>query len=276
MELTIQILAEETVRRAGLLAEHGLAFWVEFQSRRFLFDTGQLLALKWNGERLGVNLAVLDFVALSHGHYDHTGGLEAVLKACSKLCPVFAHPDIFQKKFHKKGETRRFIGIPRTREAYETLGAKFQIESGWQELAPGVYLTGEIPRKTDFETIEPGFEVQADTGFVPDAIWDDQALVLKTSKGAVVLLGCGHAGVVNTLQAIREHLHLEYFYAILGGFHLVNASEERIHRTVEALREFSFYWISPLHCTGFRARAEIFRAFPEQFVDLHTGDNLAF
>ncbi len=276
MELRLEILVEETARRTGLLAEHGLSFYVEFGGKRFLFDTGQLFALQWNAERLNVDFSSLDFVALSHGHYDHTGGLEAVLKTRGNPLPVFAHPDVFRERFHRKPDGLHAIGIPKSRQAYEALGAIFHLNSGWSELAPGIHLTGEISRKTAFESGEPDLVLQTENGLQPDPIHDDQALVLETSKGAVLLLGCGHSGFVNTLKAVQQRLHLDYFYRILGGFHLTAAPEERIRKTVEALGQFSFHTISPMHCTGFRARAALWRAFPEQFEDLHTGDLIQF
>ena len=276
MELHFHILAEETVRRAGLLAEHGLSVYLEFRGKRFLFDTGQMWALQWNAARLHLDLSSLDFIVLSHGHYDHTGGLEKVLQTCRRKCPIFAHPDIFQKKVHRKQAEERFIGMPLSQERYESLGADFHLGTKWREIESGLFLTGEIPRKTNFETVESEFAVQTEGKLVPDPIRDDQALVLETSKGPVVFLGCGHSGLVNTLQAVQHELGLDYFYAVIGGFHLVQASETRIRRTVSELKKISFRYISPMHCTGFRARTAIFRAFPKQFLDLHVGNECEF
>ncbi|NOY78805.1 MAG: MBL fold metallo-hydrolase [Calditrichaeota bacterium] len=274
-EARIKILVEETVRRAHLIAEHGLSILIEFRGQKILFDTGQFKALFWNAPQLGVDLKKLDAVVLSHGHYDHTGGLAELIDQRGAV-PVFAHPDVFQKRFHVTETSSREIGMPWNRDTLEAKGARFHLNRNLTEIFPDVFTTGEIPRENDFEIIEKGFQIQKGAGFSRDAIRDDQALVLKTQKGLVVILGCGHSGVVNTLSAVGRAFGTTRFYAILGGFHLVRASEHRIHQTIGALRELSFDIISPMHCTGFRARAELYKAFPEKFRDWHVGDTGSF
>ncbi len=270
-EMVIKILVEETVRRANLLAEHGISVFVEFAGKQFLFDTGQMTALTWNAPRLGVDLKAIDAVILSHGHYDHTGGLLELLKQRGAV-PIFGHPDIFLRRFHVTENGPRDVGNPWDRETLERAGAQFHLNRKFTEIFPNVFTTGEIPRENDFETIERGFQIQKEGRFVHDDIGDDQALVLNTKKGLVVIFGCGHSGLANTLVAISKFFGTKTVYAILGGFHLVQASEQRIQKTIEALREFSFEIISPMHCTGFPASAEIYRAFPVQFRDWHVGD----
>ena len=270
-ELSLKILVEETVRRANLLAEHGISIWIEFRGQHFLFDTGQLMALRWNAPRLEINLEEIDAVILSHGHYDHTGGLADFLRERGEV-PVYAHPDIFVKRFHVTGGLKRDVGIQWEKGTLESMGAKFHFQKTFTEIFPDVFLTGEIPRKNDFETIESGFQIQTGEALTPDMIWDDQALVLNTAKGLVVIFGCGHSGLVNTLTYIGKIFNKKHFHLIMGGLHLINASEIRIKKTIEALEAFSFDHIAPLHCTGFRASAEIFKAFPKKYRDWHVAD----
>ena len=272
--LRITVLVENTAGARGLQAEHGLALWVEADGTDILFDTGQGMVLSFNADALGIDLADADAVVLSHGHYDHTGGLERVLNDLGRAA-VYVHPRAFDAKFGRwdKG-AGTCIGSPiRDVERIRAKVAQVVFTTGPTKLADGVWVTGEIPRRNTFEdTGGPFFLDEACTK--ADPLIDDQALYVESAAGVVVLTGCGHAGLVNTLDYVSELTGCTHMHAVLGGFHLVGAPEERIARTVEALRRYDVQRIGPAHCTGRPATAQILTALPERFVALATGSQL--
>ena len=272
--LRITVLAENTAGARGLLAEHGLALWVEADRTNILFDTGQGMVLTRNAKALDIDLAETDAVVLSHGHYDHTGGLDQVLSGLGRAA-VYVHPRAFDAKFGRWGDgTGTCIGSPiRDVERIRAQVTQVVATTGPTKLADGVWVTGEIPRHTDFEdTGGPFFLDEACTK--ADPLIDDQALYVESAAGVVVLTGCGHAGLVNTLDYVSELTGCRRMCAVLGGFHLVGATEERIARSVEALRRYDVQRIGPAHCTGRPATAQILTAFPERFVALATGSQV--
>jgi 7,8-dihydropterin-6-yl-methyl-4-(beta-D-ribofuranosyl)aminobenzene 5'-phosphate synthase len=274
--IAITVLVENTVADERLLAEHGLAVWIECNAGRVLFDTGQGPALAPNAERLGVDLSTADAIALSHGHYDHTGGLPAALDAAPKAT-VYAHPAALDPKFAHSGEPRpRRIGMPpASAKALTRHKGRFAETTGPTEVMEGIFLTGEVPRVTDFEeTGGPFFLDEACT--LADRMLDDQALYFTSGEGPVLVVGCAHAGIVNTMRYVAELTGAGSFACVMGGMHLVGASDERIGRTIEAFRAFGVRRIGPAHCTGSEAGARFRQAFPASFFSCHAGCRLEF
>ncbi len=262
--LRITTLVENTAGRPGLLAEHGFALWLELGPHRVLFDTGAGEALFANAERLGIDLAAAEAIFLSHGHYDHTGGLGQMLQIAPHAT-VFAHPDAFVPKFAcMKDGTSRAIGMPSlNEEMVRAQAGKLVLERGPLEITPGLTGTGEVPRVTTFE--DTGGPFFADPGCMqPDPLTDDQSLFFESSKGTVVILGCAHSGVINTLMYIRELTDGRPIHAVLGGMHLGAASPERMEETIRALGEFDVECLAPAHCTGMAASVALWNAFPEK------------
>lgn len=274
--LDITVLVENRAGRRNVLAEHGLALWLEVSGRNILFDTGQGMALPHNAEALGVDLANAHDVVLSHGHYDHTGGL-AAMRDLLHATNLYVHPAAFQPKFAvADGVGGRYSGSP--------LGSIEELQRhipsivptpGPTRIAEGVWVSGEIPRRNDFEDVGGPFYLD-EGGTIPDALVDDQAMYIETAKGIVVLLGCAHAGLVNTLDYIADIAGQRGFHAVLGGMHLGGASEERIARSIATLRDYDLRVIAPVHCTGPRATARIRDAFPDRFVELSSGSVISF
>ncbi|WP_316347763.1 MBL fold metallo-hydrolase [Desulfuromonas acetoxidans] len=264
MKLTI--LCENTVGRAiPAIGEHGFACWLETDDGSFLIDTGQGFGIIQNARVLEKDLSQFDGVVLSHGHYDHAGGLEAVLRIRGEV-PVYAHPDIFEPRFSRTPHSLRFIGIPQRRELLETLGAQFHETPQFQQIAEQVFVTGAIPRTSDFE-VGDGNLVQPDGqgGYIADPFADDMAVVVDTPKGLVVILGCAHSGIINTLNYIAEVMQREHFYAVVGGTHLGPVSSEQFELTVAALQGFNIEKIGVSHCTGQARAAQLRNLFPSQF-----------
>ncbi|HNQ22866.1 MAG TPA: MBL fold metallo-hydrolase [Phycisphaerae bacterium] len=270
-EVRVTVLVDNYVRRQGLLAEHGWACWVETPAGRVLFDTGQGWALWHNVRELGIALETADALVLSHGHYDHTGALAGVLERAPGA-RVYAHPAALDAKYGRSSDGRvRAIGVPQEGVGVRArLAPRLVPTRGPTEIGPGVWVTGEVPRVTDFERPSGGFYLDAAEG-VPDPVLDDQALLLHTAAGIVVVLGCAHAGVVNTLQFVRTLQPREPIAAVLGGMHLSGASEERILRTVEALAALDVREVVPAHCTGQAARAKLAAGLPGRCLSAEVG-----
>ena len=256
--IRITLLADNTVSVRTARGEHGLCFHIKSGDRRLLFDTGQGLVLSDNACALGIDLGAVDTIVLSHGHYDHTGGLPTVLAAAHAPVAVHAHPDALQLKFHGA----RAIGMPpAARDALRTPTCRLLLSREPGEVAPGIFCTGEIPRRHAEETPEEIFHLDSD-GQTPDALLDDQSLFLSTPQGTVVLLGCAHAGVMNILDHVRRLTDHRPIRAVLGGMHLGKASAGRLQWTLDSLRRIGPGLLVPLHCTGMPATAALWHEFP--------------
>ena len=260
--MTITVLADNTVVSRHALGEHGLAVWIDTGELCLLFDTGQGRALAENARALRSDLDAVDTIVLSHGHYDHAGGLADVVRVAACPVTVHAHPDVLAPKYQRVEAGPREIGLPaESRQALADAHCRFIASRGPVEIGPGIWTTGEIPRvHPEEEAAEPFFRDAE--GEEADRLLDDQALFVETSGGTVVLLGCAHAGPINTLDHIRTLTDGRPVRAVLGGMHLRMASEARIEWTVRELRRFDIGLLAPMHCTGAKAIAELWSAFP--------------
>ena len=274
MTRRITIICDNSVGPiSGTLGEHGFAALVELDGESILFDTGQGRTLLHNAARMNKELGRVERVVLSHGHYDHTSGLKPLLAAYGQK-EILAHPGVFGRRYRVKdtGESIS-IGIPETEESLRGLGATFDLSDAFREIASGMYLTGAVPRTTTFETGDSGLFCD-EAGCRPDHVQDDQSLAILTDKGIVLLLGCCHAGLINTIEMVRERTGVEEIRSIVGGTHLGFCSSQQLDATVSALRELRVGKIYGGHCTGFSAAARLYREFPGQFHPAMVGTTL--
>jgi 7,8-dihydropterin-6-yl-methyl-4-(beta-D-ribofuranosyl)aminobenzene 5'-phosphate synthase len=269
-------------KRGPVMAENGISFLAEIFSEsvvyRVLFDCGFTSAvIGHNMRNLGVAASQIDHIVISHGHPDHCGDLPGVLKQIGHPVPVAVHPDAFWPRYLKlaNGETSPYLNHSINQRLWEDAGARLIMNEGAVEVGPGTVATGYIHRSVPFEPPTPVGDGGATLYHVykgrtqPDVVPDDQALAINVKgKGLVVLTGCAHAGIVNSIHAAQEATGVKDVYAIFGGFHLgfPGVPEENTHHTIEALRRLKPQILSPMHCTGFKAISTISRALPDVFL----------
>jgi len=266
MGLRITTLSDNTAGRGRFLAEWGLSFLVETDEVNILFDTGKSISASHNAATVRFDLNQIDKIVLSHGHNDHTGGLRQILRKMKKEIEIIAHPDIWSAKYRRRqGEADKYIGIPFQRQKLESLGARFNLTTKPLKITDSIMTTGEIPMVTEFEQIDPNLFVKEDGGLQPDKLLDDLALVIKTEAGLVVVLGCAHHGIINTLYHAQQLTGVKSIHAILGGAHLISASKERIRLTIAALKELGVQRLGLCHCTDMPAACLLAQEFGDRF-----------
>jgi 7,8-dihydropterin-6-yl-methyl-4-(beta-D-ribofuranosyl)aminobenzene 5'-phosphate synthase len=259
-----------------MLAEHGLSLLVTVyqgeNKHTLLFDTGySKIGVPYNMKQMEIDVGQIEAIILSHGHMDHTGSFYTLIEQISKKVPIVVHPGAFHfPRYFGLDDGRRFL-FPRTlvREALEERGVEI-LESRRPTfiLEDMVAVTGEVERTTEFEQGLPNATMELDGKIQPDPISDDQALVLNLKgKGLVVISGCSHAGIINTVLFSRKFTDVEKIHGVLGGFHLSGPFfEPIIEKTIEALKEMAPEVIMPMHCTGWKAIQRFSEEFPSSFV----------
>lgn len=269
--LNITAIVENTAGTFDTAGEWGLALWIEADERRILCDTGQGHTLLQNARLLGIDLATAEALVISHGHFDHTGGV-AELMAAGFRGKIYIHPAAMSAKYQReKTPPHRSIGI--SSESEHALRSRIGdvVESPQPtEIAPGLIVTGSIPRRNVYEDVVDPFFLDKDCTR-PDTLVDDQALLIKTRRGWVVVTGCGHSGLINTLNYAKELIGNGHICAVIGGLHLFRASTERIKATTENLRAFEIELIVPCHCTGFEATGLLQNQFGSAVASLRAG-----
>jgi 7,8-dihydropterin-6-yl-methyl-4-(beta-D-ribofuranosyl)aminobenzene 5'-phosphate synthase len=274
--IRITVIADNITARPDLRTEHGFACWVEASGHRVLFDTGAGAVLRANAASLGVPLEQAEAIALSHGHYDHTGGLPDAWMTPDKT-PLYLHAGALAARYRVSGGTVKEISMPRpVREmlAQHMGGVRFTNQP--TEIAPGVWLTGFVPRHHHQEVAEPEPFFLDSCGQQADHLVDDQALFVTTTNGVVVLLGCAHAGVINTLDHIRDLTGNAPLRAVIGGMHLRAASAERLAWTVAQLQRLNPGMLAPAHCTGDAAMKVLAEAFADRYRPCGAGATFNF
>ncbi|KUO51629.1 MAG: MBL fold metallo-hydrolase [Desulfitibacter sp. BRH_c19] len=273
-DLKITVLVENTVGISiGLVGEWGLSFLIEIEGKTILFDTGATGAIVPNARTLGINLEDVDLVVLSHGHYDHTGGLRSFLQYYKGSLDIIAHPDIFKARYTVTDGKLRHVGIPYTRAELEGLGANFQLITQPLEIAPNLFVSGEVPRNSTVENQDLRLKVLEGDQQLIDSVLDDFSLYVPTEAGLVIILGCAHAGIINIVEHARKVTGISKIHSIIGGTHLGPLPKVRQEETIEFLKSLDLKLFAPNHCTGPQVSAELYNIFADSFKFVSAGSS---
>jgi 7,8-dihydropterin-6-yl-methyl-4-(beta-D-ribofuranosyl)aminobenzene 5'-phosphate synthase len=298
------MISNQTISRSPI-AEHGFSALLEIsyvhenatKSNKFLFDTGVSKdGIVYNSDVLGINLRDIETIVLSHGHFDHISGLISILRRLKKSVEIIVHSEAFLRRwlvypngnkarmdFLNEEEINQAGGIIRKVDKISFLPRNENMISNKRTDHPNnrVMISGEIPRVTKFEK---GFSLQYkekdnENDLIPDPlVCDDQALIMNVkNKGLVILTGCGHAGIINTINFAKKVTGIERIYCVIGGFHLSGHDyEDSIPLTLAELTKVNPHYIIPCHCTGWKATNKIIDMMPEKFIQSSVGSTFLF
>jgi len=257
----------------------GLSFLLEIEdangdNQNILFDAGGNKEVFLHNTKIyNIELSNIDAIFLSHGHWDHSSAILEVVKA-SEGVKLFTHPEVFSHRFHVNIDGgRRDNGIQKeiTIARIEDLGGEIIFNSKPVEIVPGLWTTGEVERVSGFETAMSFNENDkivkiVDGKEIEDNIIDDQSLWTEIEGiGPMILTGCAHAGLINIIEKIKKLSNSEKFYGLIGGTHLVGRSDDYIDNTIHGLKSYEFQFLSPCHCTGFKATNVLYNNFQKEF-----------
>jgi 7,8-dihydropterin-6-yl-methyl-4-(beta-D-ribofuranosyl)aminobenzene 5'-phosphate synthase len=272
--LRVTILKENTAVDPRVQAGHGLSLLVECGPTRLLLDTGPDATVVANARALGLALSPLAAIVLSHGHYDHTGGLAAVLAEVGPT-RVVAHPRVFDQTYAQNGgEQARYIGPPLSQSEYEARGARFELSASPVRLAEDLITTREIPQEPAAVPADSRLLRQGPAGVVPDSFRDDLSLVALLPTCSVVITGCGHAGLLNILRQVQVVAPGRRPRVVMGGLHLGATSDDAVAALATEAYRRGVRTLLPCHCAGERATEVLRERFPGTVMPVGTGTEI--
>ncbi|MHA1996245.1 MAG: MBL fold metallo-hydrolase [Candidatus Hodarchaeales archaeon] len=287
--LEIEILVDNIAGSfsGGTLGEHGFSALskVQFSDSELiiLFDTGPSpVAFLNNIKKLEVDLTTIDAIVLSHGHLDHIGGLKEAVALTKKRVPVICHPQTVSPKYLTEKGKKKDVGFQKIFESIDDLKKQAHLitKSTSHKFTNTVMTTGEVPRRNDYEVLSgdlPDVTTVKNGKSIPDMLEDDLSMVFQFADDSIVILaGCCHAGIVNTVTKAEELTGSSNIVGIVGGLHIRDASHDRLTQTTQELMKYPIKGIAPCHCTGFRGKYALSSAFGKRFLDVSVSSKIKF
>jgi 7,8-dihydropterin-6-yl-methyl-4-(beta-D-ribofuranosyl)aminobenzene 5'-phosphate synthase len=262
--LNIKVIAMDTVCESDFIAEHGLSFLIDYNSVRILFDSGQGMVIEHNIKVFDINTDDIDIFVLSHGHYDHSDGFVHLLDKMADK-PFYMHPECFTHRI--SGRSKKYTGMSKniSRQILDEKGVQLNFVREFTMICDDIYVTGEIPRLYEKDS---GY--LSNDGII-DKMPDDMAMAINTQKGIVVILGCTHSGLKNTLEHISTNIKAP-IYAILGGTHLLHKNEKELIKIAEYIDSLSPKFCYFGHCTGIDSYSILKKYIKTDINMLYAGD----
>lgn len=276
MKITIKTLIENNPdKNEKYVGEHGLSLYIEAGSHHYLFDTGQSGDFLENAKKMNMNLTSIEKVFLSHGHYDHTGGLKALIQEYPEFPQLYVGEEFFIAKYKTLEDgILKFIGNPFDETYLEEKGIiPRKVKEDFLEIEEGIYLFHHFQQITDYEMVQDKFLIMEDGVSRKDFFDDEICLAFDTEQGLLVIVGCSHIGIINMLKTIQERTG-KAIYGVVGGTHLIEADQDRLEQTLNAFEELNIQLFGLSHCTGDSAMKEIEMQFGDKFVYNNTGNEI--
>ena len=276
-------LCENSVADLGFMGEWGFSVLIDFDGIKILFDTGTGLSVVHNTELFDIDLSTIDKIVLSHGHKDHAAGLIPVLKKIRSREPkkeieIISHPALFDSKYFQRSadEEPFYQGVPFKIEEIKSLGGRFFFSEGPVWLGGDVATSGEVTMVNDYEIVDRGCLLRRETGFIKDPLNDDLALFLKTTLGLVIVVGCAHRGLINTIYHAQNVTGMDAVYMVVGGTHLAHSSEVQILSTIAELKKLGVKKLGASHCTGVTSACRLASELQSAFFYNNAGSAITF
>lgn len=273
--IKVNILAENRAKKRGILGEHGLSMLVEVDGYKVLFDAGQTDVFSLNAELDGIDLSMVDALVISHGHYDHTGGVPEFCRL-NKKASIYIHPDAFCERYNAAHEKAvgRCIGVPWSCESEESFKSRMVFVKEPIRIHEEIMLSGEIPVRSELKP-SSSFVKRNDSGKLEeDAVIDEQFMIINGSRGIYLFIGCSHPGILNCIAYAKELLPNSEIHGIIGGMHLERYGFEQLAEIASGLKSAGVGKIIPLHCTGILASCYLKNSFGGNCLLLNSGDEL--